>query len=69
MQGSHNQRSYMKVIQQGKDKFAFIAVDACLEPGPRRPFNFMGMLSSVEIKRIQNFVKKANDLKVNHIIW
>ncbi|XP_077286400.1 transmembrane protein 62-like [Arctopsyche grandis] len=69
MQGSHNQRSYMKVIQQGKDKFAFIAVDACLEPGPRRPFNFMGMLSSIEIKRIQNFVKKANELKVNHIIW
>lgn len=29
------------------DKYSFIAVDACVEPGPRRPFNFFGNLLNV----------------------
>ena len=29
------------------DKFSFIAVDACVEPGPRRPYNFFGNLQKV----------------------
>ena len=29
------------------DIISFIAVDACPDPGPRRPFNFFGVLSQV----------------------
>jgi hypothetical protein len=42
------EKSYMYdlTIPSG-DKFSFIAVDACVEPGPRRPYNFFGNLLKV----------------------
>nr|CAD7424024.1 unnamed protein product [Timema monikensis] len=44
IQGVSHPRSYLHQISKGGDKYSFIGVDACLEPGPRRPFNFVGML-------------------------
>lgn len=41
VQGPKYSRSYGHHIQIGNEKYSFIAVDACLEPGPRRPFNFV----------------------------
>ena len=42
VQGQHSKRSYIYNHKYGSDSIAFIAVDACLLPGPRRPFNFIG---------------------------
>ena len=40
-----NEHSYMReVTTKDGDKYSFIAVDASIEPGPRRPFNFFGYL-------------------------
>lgn len=30
------------------DKYSFIGVDACIEPGTKRPYNFFGNLEEVE---------------------
>lgn len=69
VRGVKHKRSYMHVVHEGNEKLAFIAVDACLEPGPRRPFNFMGMLTNNETKNIKNYVEQAKKMNVNHIIW
>lgn len=45
--GSKYSRSYMIEVNDGNDRYSFIAVDASLDPGPRRPFNFFGYLSKV----------------------
>lgn len=44
----HEERSYKYDLEMPNgDRYTFIAVDACLEPGPRRPFNFFGQLTEV----------------------
>ncbi|XP_043584753.1 transmembrane protein 62-like isoform X2 [Bombus pyrosoma] len=50
IQGQKHPRSYMYTINVGSKYYTFIAIDACLKPGPRRPFNFVGMLDEHEIK-------------------
>lgn len=43
-----HERSYIYTYEMPVgDKYSFIAVDACVEPGPRRPFNFFGNLDKV----------------------
>lgn len=42
VQGQKHQRSYMYTHKKDNVTISFIAVDACLLPGPRRPFNFIG---------------------------
>lgn len=49
--------------------YSFIGVDACLEPGPRRPFNFIGMLDDVEVDEINGLIKKTEESGSNHTIW
>ena len=34
-------------LENTNDQYSFIAVDACIEPGPKRPFNFFGLLKNV----------------------
>ena len=48
IQGKTNSKSY-KYKHQTDDGnvFSFIAVDGCLEPGPKRPFNFFGQITEV----------------------
>ena len=44
------QRSYMyEYNAPSGDKYSFIGVDASLDPGPRRPFNFFGWIKDVNI--------------------
>jgi len=46
--GKQDKRSYHYMLETWEgDKISFIAVDACPDPGPRRPFNFFGILSQV----------------------
>lgn len=44
VQGKKHSRSYLKQLHHNGDTYSFIGIDACLEPGPRRPFNFVGMI-------------------------
>ena len=56
-------------MQKGGDKYTFIGVDACLEPGPKRPFNFLGLLTSNETNKIIDLAEMSKELKTNYTIW
>ena len=46
--GRRDKQSYHYVHKTWDgDIISFIAVDACPDPGPRRPFNFFGVLTQV----------------------
>lgn len=52
------------------DSYSFIAVDACLEPGPRIPYhNFFGMLTKNDTDHLQLLVDESKKAGVNHTIW
>ena len=53
----------------GFEKYSFIAVDACLKPGPRRPFNFIGALDDNEISKIYKYLNHSRDSNADYIIW
>lgn len=37
-----------------------VAVDACLDPGPKRPFNFIGNLNENEILQLSSLANDTN---------
>ena len=45
-------KSYQFVYETKFGKYSFNAVDASLDPGPKRPFNFFGHFSEVEVHYI-----------------
>lgn len=59
----------MQQVYVGGDLYSFIGVDACLEPGPRRPFNFIGLLDQVEITEINNLIEQTKMTESNYTIW
>lgn len=69
VQGGVHKRSYMKQVQKGDEKYTFIAVDACLEPGPKRPFNFIGLLSQNDTAHIVSLAEQARRSGGNYTIW
>lgn len=70
VQGRKNPRAYMKQIQKGNEKYTFIAVDACLEPnGPKRPFNFIGVLSQSDTNHLKKLADDARKNGGNYTIW
>lgn len=68
IQGKKHPRSYMYNINTGFETFSFIAIDACLKPGPKRPFNFIGILDQNEINRIQQLVNLSKESNAAHAI-
>lgn len=60
----------MKQIQKGSEKYTFIAVDACLGPqGPKRPFNFIGVLSQNDTSNLRKLADDARRNGGNYTIW
>jgi len=50
-QGADHPRSYHYVHKTSDgDAISFISVDACPDPGPKRPFNFFGVLKQVSLQ-------------------
>ncbi|XP_033115760.1 transmembrane protein 62-like isoform X2 [Anneissia japonica] len=47
--------------------YSFIALDALLDPGPGRPFNFFGVMEEPELKRVEELSQKT--LKSNQTIY
>lgn len=68
VQGKKHHRSYMYNVEAGLETYSFIAVDACLKPGPKRPFNFIGILDQKEIKRIQQLINQSKESNAAHTI-
>lgn len=61
MQGGRNPHSYIHITDVNGDRYAFLGIDACLSPGPKRPFNFIGMLSSNETSHIRKLIGFAKE--------
>lgn len=59
----------MHQTRRGGEIYSFIGVDACLEPGPRRPFNFIGMLDDVEVDELERLIKKSQESGSNYTVW
>lgn len=69
VQGGANPRSYLRQIRIGSERYSFIAIDACLDPGPKRPFNFIGVLSSNDTDHIVRLAEQARRDGGNYTIW
>lgn len=68
IQGKKYPRSYIYNVNVGSETYSFIAIDACLKPGPRRPFNFVGILDQQEIDKIQQLVNQSKESNADHAI-
>ena len=69
VQGPKHPRSYMHQVDYGSERYSFIAIDACLKPGPKRPFNFVGALDDVEIGRITKLMNESRESQADYIVW
>lgn len=69
IQGKKYPRSYMHQVLVGGEIYSFIAIDACLQPGPRRPFNFVGALNEKEVEKIHRLVQTSRENNGDYIIW
>ncbi|XP_067009565.1 transmembrane protein 62 isoform X2 [Anabrus simplex] len=69
VQGRMYPKSYLYQMKQDGLTYSFIALDACLEPGPRRPFNFVGVLTRRESEHITKLVEESRQKGGNFIIW
>lgn len=58
----------MYQVKKDLYKYSFIGIDACLEPGPRRPFNFVGMLEKSEIVTLNKLLDQAEKTS-NFTVW
>jgi len=63
-----NLRSYIKTITHNGVKVAFIGVDATPEPGPKRPFNFIGVLNKTSLSTLSSLASLAAQ-QTDHTIW
>ncbi|CAH2230975.1 jg3446 [Pararge aegeria aegeria] len=68
VQGSTNSRSYVHIVKHNGVSVAFLGIDACPEPGLRRPFNFIGILDAQEQQVIQR-LKTVAESNADHIVW
>lgn len=49
------------------NRYSFIGADACLKPGLKRPFNFVGRFDAEELERIKRLKKESANS--NYTIW
>ncbi|XP_047002995.1 transmembrane protein 62-like [Schistocerca americana] len=68
VQGPAHPKSYLYRLRHNGDTYSFIAMDACLDPGPRRPFNFIGVLSAEEISHVKGLAEEASATS-DAVIW
>ncbi|KRT85365.1 hypothetical protein AMK59_726 [Oryctes borbonicus] len=69
IQGKTHPRSYMYQIKRSDTTYSFIGIDACLEPGPRRPFNFVGLIDKAEIDEINKITDVVRTSGSNYTVW
>ncbi|XP_069566653.1 transmembrane protein 62 isoform X1 [Brachyistius frenatus] len=66
---SANQKvgSFHHVHKTPFGNYSFVCVDATLTPGPKRPYNFFGILNQTQMDLLDTF--RAESLKSNQSIW
>lgn len=70
MQGAKHKNSFMKLIKIASGEvYSFIAADVNVSPGPKLPFNFIGVLTQNETEHIQHLVDESKKAGVNYTIW
>ncbi|XP_031628845.1 transmembrane protein 62-like [Contarinia nasturtii] len=68
VQGGKHQSSFMKLIDTSAGElYAFIAIDVNMVPGPKLPFNFVGVLTQNETEKIEHLVNESK--RANYTIW
>lgn len=67
VQGKKHSRSYMYQLHHDTESYAFIGLDACMDPGPKWPFNFLGVIKMDEYQLLQNFRNQSKG--DNMTIW
>lgn len=65
-QGKYHKKSYLHQENDNEIKYNFLALDASAEPGTKRPYNFIGMISLDELQRVENLLKES---PANYTIW
>ncbi|KAG8505252.1 Transmembrane protein 62 [Galemys pyrenaicus] len=59
--------SYHYVHSTPFGNYSFISVDATLNPGPKRPYNFFGILDEKQMEELLLLAKESS--RSNHSIW
>uniref|UniRef100_A0A3B3DQU1 Transmembrane protein 62 n=1 Tax=Oryzias melastigma TaxID=30732 RepID=A0A3B3DQU1_ORYME len=59
--------SFHYIHQTPFGNYSFVCVDATLTPGPKRPFNFFGILNQTQMNLLDTF--RAESQKSNQSIW
>ena len=65
--GPRHTGSYITKVEHGTKTYSFVAVDATLNPGPKKVFNFFGYLSDTKVEEIINLKTEAE--KSDHQIY
>ena len=51
--------SYFSKVEVENKTYGFVALDASLVPGPKKPFNYFGSLYSGKMETLAHLVSKA----------
>lgn len=65
-QGRKNKKSYLHKEELDGDTYNFLALDASIEPGTKRPYNFIGMIPKDELNRVEKLLLENPS---NHTVW
>lgn len=65
-QGGRYRKSYLHQQVLNDTKYNFLALDASIQPGSKRPYNFIGMIDNVEFERVK---KMMTDSKGDFTVW
>lgn len=69
MQGKEHKHSYKTEVIKDSIKYTFLAVDACLNQGPKRPFNFIGYMTENELSNVIDLANNATAEGSDYLIW
>ena len=62
-------RMYWKSVIYNNISYGFVAMDATLVPGPKRPFNFFGSLDSTQLENFELILSEAQKHTGSFLIW
>ncbi|NWH76654.1 TMM62 protein, partial [Piaya cayana] len=63
----HKEGSFHYIHTTSFGNYSFICMDATLSPGPKRPYNFFGILNTNQMKELS--LMATESLQSNHTIW
>jgi len=69
VRGPNNTHSYKFTLKHDTETYSFIGVDASLSPGPKRPFNFIGLLKDNDMEAIKQLKRESIEDNSNLTLW